>query len=177
MHGPAATPTPPATRALLVATLVVTVAALGGFLATRSHPVDPRQAAPYLGLFTGLFLLRVAGQVIVRLQGPAWLPPTGQWALTPYHVLLPTQVAILSVLAWVDADFARGHGFWTEPRPALGRGVLGFALVYASVMAVRYVVTMIRMPERRWFGGTIPIVFHGVLASWLVVFGDYHASH
>lgn len=177
MPGPVAAPTPRTTRALLIATLAVTTTGLGAFLAARSHPVEPHEAAPYLGLFSGLFLMRVVGQVIVRWQGPRWLPPTEQWNLTPYHLLLPTQVAILGLLAWVDADFARGHGFWTEPRAALGRGVLWFALVYASTMSVRYVVTMIRMPERRWFGGTIPIVFHGVLAGWLVVFGDYHASH
>lgn len=177
MSGAVSTPTPRLTRVLLVATLAVTAVGLGAYWATRSHPVDPRQAAPYLGLFSALFFMRVVGQVIVRVRKPAWLPPTGQWNLTPYHLLLPTQIAILGLLAWIDADFAGGRGFWTEPRVPFGRGVLWFALVYASAMVIRYVVSMIRMPERRWFGGTIPIVFHGVLAGWLVVFGDYHASH
>ena len=162
---------------MLVATLGLTAAGLGAFFATRSHPVDPRHAAAYLGLFSALFLLRIVGQVLVRLRGPRWLPPTGQWNLTPYHLLLPTQVAILGLLAWIDSDFARGHGLWTEARPALGRGVLWFALVYASAMALRYAVRMGRRPEHRWFGGAIPIVFHAVLAGYLVVFGSYHASH
>lgn len=157
-------------------TLALTAAALGAFIATRSHPADPRHAAVYLCLFTGLFLFRIVGQVIVRLRGPRWLPPTGQWNLTPYHLLLPSQVAILGLLAWIDADFVRGHGIWTEAPPALGTGVLWFALVYASAMALRYAVRMRRRPEHRWFGGTIPIVFHGVLAGYLVVFGSYHAS-
>jgi hypothetical protein len=44
-------------------------------------------------------------------------------------------------------------------------------------MAVRYVVRMGRQPDQRWFGGTIPIVFHWVLASFLFVLGSFHASH
>ena len=50
------------------------------------------------------------------------------------------------------------------------------ACVYAAGMAVRYAVRMARRPEQRWFGGAIPIVFHFVLASWLLVLGLYHAS-
>jgi hypothetical protein len=174
MADPAPTPLP--TKVILVAMLVVTAVAVGAFIATRSQPVDARHAAAYLGLFTALFLLRIVGQVIVRLGRPRWLPPTEQWNLTPYHLLLPTQIAILGLLAWIDADFARGHGFWTEAHPALGRGVLWFALVYAAAMAVRYLVRMSRQPEHRWFGGAIPIVFHGVLTGYLLVFGSYHAS-
>lgn len=176
MSDPASAPTPFPTKVILSATLVVTAAALGAFFATRARPVDPRHAAVFLGLFSALFLVRIAGQVLVRLSRPRWLPPTEQWNLTPYHLLLPTQIAILGLLAWIDADFARGRGFWTEARPALGMGVLGFALVYLSAMAVRYAVRMRRRPEHRWFGGAIPIVFHGVLAGYLVVFGTYHAS-
>jgi hypothetical protein len=44
-------------------------------------------------------------------------------------------------------------------------------------MAVRYVVRMTRRPEQRWFGGTIPIFFHWVLAAYLFVVGLFHASH
>jgi hypothetical protein len=44
-------------------------------------------------------------------------------------------------------------------------------------MAVRYAVRMTRRPEQRWFGGTIPIVFHWVLASVVFVYGSFHASY
>ena len=44
-------------------------------------------------------------------------------------------------------------------------------------MAARYVVRMARRSEQRWFGGTIPIVFHFVLAAYLTVFGAYHVSY
>ena len=41
-------------------------------------------------------------------------------------------------------------------------------------MAARYVVRMTRRPEARWFGGAIPIVFHLVLAAFLLTWGLYH---
>ena len=177
MAEPLSSPTPLPTKIALVTTLAVTAVALGSFLASRPNPVAAGAAAPYLSLFTALFLMRVLGQVLVRTRQPRWLPPTEQWNLSPYAVLLPTQVAMLGLMAWIDLDFARARGFWTEPRPAFGVGVLWFTLVYASVMAIRYVVRMTRSPAERWFGGTIPIVFHFVLAGYLLVFGMFHASH
>lgn len=165
------------TKLALVATLAAAVAAVGAFAATRSNPVEAGDAAAYLCLLSGFFLIRVAGQVLVRLRRPSWLPPTGQWNLSPYRLLLPVQLGIIALMAWIDSDFARGAGFWTKPRPTLGSGVLWFALVYASAMLVRYAARMSRRPEERWFGGTIPIVFHWVLAAYLFVFGSFHASH
>lgn len=169
-------PTPAFTRAVLVATLLVTAGALGAFLAARPRPLTSERCAPWLWLFSGLFLLRVAGQVLVRLRAPRWLPPTGQWNLTPYRLLLPTQAAILGLLAWINLDFAHGHGFWAVRRAGLGIGAIVFALAYALAMAVRYGVRMTRRPDQRWFGGAIPIFFHWVLAAYLWVFGSYHAS-
>jgi hypothetical protein len=117
MGAPVPTPTPLPTKVVLLATLAIVATALGGFLAARSDPVDSGDSAPYLWLFTGLFLLRVAGQVLVRLRRPRWLPPTQQWNLTPYHLLLPTQLAILGLMGWIDADFTRG-GRRSLPRSA-----------------------------------------------------------
>jgi hypothetical protein len=177
MAARALTSTPLPTKVALVATVAAAVAAVGTFTATRSDPVEAGDAAAYLCLLSGFFLIRVAGQVLVQLRRPSWLPPTAQWNLSPYRLLLPVQLGILALMAWIDSDFARGAGFWTKSRPTLGSGVLWFALVYASAMLVRYVVRMGRRPEQRWFGGTIPIVFHWVLAAYLFVFGSFHASH
>lgn len=40
-------------------------------------------------------------------------------------------------------------------------------------MLIRYVIRMLRRPDQRWFGGTIPIFFHIVIASYLFVFSIY----
>jgi hypothetical protein len=119
----------------------------------------------------------VLGQLFVRLRRPAWLPPTEEWNLSPYHVLLPTQIAILALLTWIDIAFSLGRGPPVHPHPGLGQGLLVFAYVYAAVMAVRYLVRMVWQPGERWFGGAIPIVFHFVLAAYLYVFGSFHASY
>ena len=166
------------TKAALLATLAVTAAAVAAFLWRRPDTaIEPRFAAGYLFLFSGLFLLRVVGQLYVRLRRPAWLPPTEDWNLTPYRLLLPVQLAILGLMVWLDASLASSSGPPADPTPGLGEAVLVLSYVYAGTMAVRYVVRMTRRPEQRWFGGAIPIVFHLVLASYLYVFGSYHASY
>jgi hypothetical protein len=168
--------TPRFTKIALVATVGLTMAALLTFLLGRSNDtVDAGFAAAFLCLFSLLFLLRVAGQVLVRVRHPAWLPPTEQWNLTPYSLLLPAQLLILALMAWIDLNFAQANGFWVDARAGLGHGLLWFASAYACAMGVRYVVRMSRRPEQRWFGGTIPIVFHWVLASFLFVLGSFHA--
>jgi hypothetical protein len=163
--------TPLPTKAALAATLGCAIAATAAYFMSGTGT-----AGAYLCLFSGLFLVRVAGQVLVRVRRPAWLPPTDEWNLTPYALLLPAQLVILALMAWIDVDVARDAGFWAEPRRSLGVGVIVFALVYAGAMLVRYVVRMARRPEQRWFGGTIPIVFHWVLAAYLLVFGSFHVS-
>jgi hypothetical protein len=169
--------TPAPTKLGLVATLAATGAAIAIFVAERSATVTASFAAPFLWLFSFLFFIRVAGQLIVRLSQPAWLPPTDDWNLSPYRFLLPAQVGILALMAWIDISFSLGRGSPVHPHPRLGEGVLAFAYVYAGVMAVRYAARMLRRPAERWFGGTIPIVFHLVLAAYLYVFGSFHASH
>jgi len=75
--------------------------------------------------------------------------------------------------AAIDTFAARGSGYWVQPWPRLGRIVLVWSYLYASAMAVRYVLRMARRPDQRWFGGTIPIIFHVVLAIFQWTFARY----
>jgi hypothetical protein len=43
-------------------------------------------------------------------------------------------------------------------------------------MIVRYGIRMARRPDQRWFGGTIPIIFHSVVAAFQWTFGTFHAT-
>jgi hypothetical protein len=155
--------TPLPTAIALVATLGVTAAALAAFLAGAPVP-----AGAYLLVFTGLFVLRVGGQVGVGLFRPAWLPPMDEWNFVPYRFLLPAQLAILTLMGFLVAGTV-------PPDPPIARGLVGFAIVYWAAMAVRYTVRMTTRPTERWLGGTIPIVFHCVLASFLFVLGASNA--
>lgn len=139
---------------------------------------DPSGYRTYLWLFTVLLFLRVIGQVIVVLWAPRWLPPMEQWqsGLLPYPVLLSGQVVVLTLMVWICADFSRGSGFFLQPRPDLGRATVWFSYVYFGGMILRYIIWMTRRPDQRWFGGTIPIIFHCVVAAFLWTFGTYHVA-
>lgn len=165
---------PTATKFALVAILAVTAVAVVDVL--HRTEIGPRETAAYLVLFSALFLLRVAGQVLVVLRAPAWLPPMRQWNLMPYRLLLPIQLVFLAVMALIDVSLFREDGPFVDPEPVFGRFLIGFSLAYAGTMAVRYAVRMHRRPGERWFGGAIPIVFHVVLAAFLLTWGTYHVS-
>ena len=126
-----------------------------------------------------LFLLRVLGQALVAFRGVPFLPPMAEWqsGVLPYSWLLAAQLLILTLQAKINLDVTRGRGVFSRPRPAAGRVLRSFAYFYAGAMGVRYVATMVLHPERRWLGGTIPIVFHWVLAAYLTVLGVFHVSH
>ena len=170
--------TPAATRIALVATLAFTLGAVADFVRRAPEDrIDPDLAAWYLAVFGALFCVRVAGQLVVLVAAPRWLPPMGQWNLVPYRVLLPIQLAFIALIAAIVVDFIAGPWFFAEPAPDLGLILIAFSLVYAGSMAVRYAVRMTSKPEERWFGGTIPMVFHVVLAAFLFVWGTYDASY
>jgi hypothetical protein len=135
----------------------------------RALSSDP---TPWLWLLSALFLARVLGQLAVAFAGVTWLPPMPEWysGLLPYPVLLPTQGLILVLMARLNLQATRRRGWCTVTRPRLSRGLLAFAALYAASMAVRYVVSGELHPDRRWWPpGSIPIVFHVVLAAYLVV--------
>lgn len=167
----------PATKIALIVTLTLTVVALATLLSATNDPIDPDVAAGYLLVFGLLFCVRVVGQLVVRSTAPSWLPPMHQWHRIPYRLLLPIQIVFIAVIAAVVVDFAAGPWLFAEPNRSFGLFLIGLSGVYAGSMLVRYALRMARRPTERWFGGTIPIVFHIVLAAFLFVWGTYNASY
>ena len=127
----------------------------------------------------GLFLLRVVGQVLTTCAEVSWLPAVEHWqsGLLPYPALLASQVVILGTMGVVIADVWRGQGRFVQPRPRLASVVRWFGSLYLASMIVRYVLAMALRPEWRWFGHSIPIVFHCVLATFLLVYAGVLAGH
>ena len=130
-----------------------------------SHPAR----AGLVWLLQGLFALRVLGQIYVGLYQPSWLPGWDEWysGLMPYPWLLPTQLVMLMAMTALSYDYARGSGRLLIESVRVRRVVRVFSYLYAGAMALRYVLTMWLAPEMRWLHGTIPIVFHLVLAAYL----------
>jgi uncharacterized protein len=137
-----------------------------------------RRLAILLWVLLLAFYLRVLGQTVVAYAGVSWLPPMEEWysGLVPYPVLLPAQLIIIALYAKVCLDVSREKGFFVRTRPVFGRGVLWFGYLYLASMVLRYIIRMSLYPEARWFGGTIPIAFHWVLASFIILFGHYHRA-
>jgi len=169
--------TPRPTKTILVATLVVTACLFMSLVGMQvDGTLDPADVAPVLWVLTGLFAVRVAGQMLVASRAPGWLPPMDDWNLVPYRVLLPIQLVILTVMIWISASFTRDAGLPVDRSRELGLLLVGFSAVYAGSMGVRYAVRMRRRPEARWFGGTIPMIFHLVLATYLYALGSFHVG-
>jgi hypothetical protein len=134
--------------------------------------------APILWLCTILLFGRVFGQLAVYFWRPRFLPPMEQWqsGLVPYPFLVATQAVVLALMVSISIDFTRGAGFWVAPHPNLGLVVLWWSYLYFGAMVVRYIVWMWKRPDQRRTGGTIPIIFHSVVAAFQFVFGAFHTG-
>jgi hypothetical protein len=153
--------TPRPTAIWLGATLVLTASTLAAFLGSGVT------AGLALGALTALFATRVVGQLIVAAARPAWLPLMDEWNFVPYRFLLPAQVVLLTLMVRL-ATLEPGQA------PTLGRVLVALAGLYWAAMGARYAIRMARRPAARWLGGTIPIVFHCVLAAFVFVLGVAH---
>ena len=115
----------------------------------------------------GLFALRVLGQFLVVAGIAPFLPPLDEWqsGLLPYPVLLASQLVILAMLVTVCVQFSRHRGFFVRRNVWLATPLWIVGWIYAIGMIVRYALL------RR---DIIPVIFHIVLASFLLVVAQYH---
>ena len=122
-----------------------------------------------------LFILRVLGQIYAAIYQVTWLPSMSEWysGVMPYYQLLPAQFIIIMLMTMITYDFTRASGFFFVTDPATSTALIFISVIYFSSMVIRYIIKMTRHPEQRWFGGTIPIVFHSVLATFLFLCGTY----
>lgn len=120
-----------------------------------------------LWILLALFALRVAGQLLVVTGHAPFLPPMDDWqsGVLPYPLLLASQIVILGVLATVCLQFSRGMGFFVQPRRWLATPLLITGWMYAVGMILRYALL------RR---DAIPVIFHVVLASFLLLVAQHH---
>ena len=131
-----------------------------------------------LAILTLLFALRVLGQALVVFFSVGWLPSTEHWfsGLIRYPILLGIQLVMLAVMVKIASDIWRARGFFAKPRPGCSRFLVAFSILYAVSMVLRYALTMTYRPEMRWFGDTIPIFFHFVLAAFVYTWGKFRSE-
>jgi hypothetical protein len=120
-----------------------------------------------LWILLALFALRVVGQLLVVMGQAPFLPPMDEWqsGLLPYPLLLGSQIVILALFMTVCVQFSRGTGYFVRPRKWLAAPLWMIGWGYAVGMVVRYALL------RR---DLIPVFFHIVLASFLLVVAHHH---
>ena len=118
-------------------------------------------------LLLGLFVFRVTGQALVAFLDVEFLPPMEAWysGLLPYEVLLPSQIVIVAVMARIALDFTRGRGFFFEKNRFFATAWLWFGCAYLAAMIARALFL---------WDHPIPIVFHWVLAAFVITVGLSH---
>lgn len=114
-----------------------------------------------------LFVLRVTGQALVAFFGVGFLPPMEAWysGLLPYEVLLPSQLLLIALMSKICLDFTRGRGVFFAPKRFFATVWLWFGTLYLAAMIARALFLWDR---------PIPIVFHWVLAAFVISVGLSH---
>lgn len=120
-----------------------------------------------LWIFLALFCLRVLGQLLVAAGLAPFLPPMDDWqsGLLPYPLLFASQILIIVLLGTICVQFMRGRGYFVHRRSWLATPLWIAGWFYAIAMVVRYALL------RR---DAIPVVFHVVLAAFLIVVAHHH---
>ena len=129
---------------------------------------------PLLWICLLLFIGRVVGQLLVASDLAPWLPPMKEWqsGLLPYPLLVFFQIVIILVYSNAALAVTRKRGYFYDMQSRFSKRLTNFAIVYAGSMVLRYFLYMYLVPEARWLHGTIPIVFHLVLATFLLAYAD-----
>jgi hypothetical protein len=135
----------------------------------RTGQVSLRVAGLWICLL--LFLLRVIAQIEVLLVAPQWLPPMEAWysGLLPYPLLLPLQILLLMVMTvFVARETQLVLAHRRNARP-WHRVLRYFGYVYFLAMFLRLAFQSWRGAQDLVAAGAIPVVFHWVLALFVVL--------
>jgi hypothetical protein len=139
--------------------------------------VPPQRYAPWLWLLAALFTLRVVAQpaaLVIDNGGNGLLPHFEAWhgGVLPYPLLLAAQLLILAWLVRQARHFLIGE---VTPNRRVGIGALAFGTVYFVAMFLRVILGLTVLRGHRWFGAPLPALFHLVLASYVLLYGHFHA--
>lgn len=126
-----------------------------------------------LWILLGLFVFRVVSQFTLQFVKIDHFPSFDQWHSNTlnYKLLLFFQILIIIIYTRICIKVSNGT---LKANKNWANFLKAFGLIYFAGMVTRYIITMYLYPDMRWTGNLIPIIFHLVLASFLVVLGKYH---
>lgn len=128
---------------------------------------------PLLWALTIAFFLRVAAQALQYWSPQPFLPPFEdfQGSNLPYAALFPSQLLILGTMLY---NCVKLQTHELRPSVRIGHVLFWFGAVYmvGSVLRLLVGVSVPAAPE--WFRAWISVVFHLVLAGFVLTLASYH---
>ncbi len=120
-----------------------------------------------------VFCFRVGAQLLQRFSPVSFLPDFEAWhsGALPYGLLVTLQILIIAFCFRIIFTFLKGT---VHPETRSGKLYLIFGLTYFSIMLFRLGAGLTFAPDHPWLGARIPTIFHLVLASFLLVVGQFH---
>jgi uncharacterized membrane protein HdeD (DUF308 family) len=129
-----------------------------------------------MGLLTGLFGLRVAGQAVQFWMPQSFLPAFDafQGSNLSYSTLLLMQLLILALMLRTCLRVSTGMSVPARP---FGRGLAWIGGIYMAGSVARLAVGFAVPSAPAWFSTWIPAFFHLVLAGFVLTAAHYHLRH
>lgn len=129
-----------------------------------------------MGLLTGLFGLRVAGQAVQYWLPQSYLPAFDafQGSHLSYSTLLLLQLLILALM--LRTCLRVGTGI-SVPDRKFGLGLGWFGGIYMAGSILRIAVGIAVPSAPAWFSAWISAFFHLVLAGFVLTAAHYHVRH
>ncbi len=127
-----------------------------------------------LCLLFSLFSFRVAAQLLQKFYPVSFLPPFEDWhsGALSYSALVGFQFILIALCL---AAIREVRCPTTSPDPRKGKNFLVLGGVYFTVMIFRLIGGFTFAVSNHWFTTRIPIFFHLILASFVLVYGHFHA--
>jgi hypothetical protein len=126
-----------------------------------------------LSILLGLFCFRVLAQLLQRYLELPFLPPFDAWqsGAVPYGILLASQILVIVFYAWILQRIVARR---IKPNRLQGRLFFVTGLLYFLAMALRLAIGLTGLSGHHWFRSYLPILFHFVLAGYLIIVGNFH---
>lgn len=142
--------------------------ASGAASTTRAGARSRQRTVWTLSLLLALFVFRVVAQLWQYAWPTDRLPAFSAWqsGLLPYPLLVLSQLMLIAAGVWAIRGVA--HGTLAPPHRVV-RALQVFGWIYGIAMALRLLAGLTILQDARFFGATLPAVFHLVLASLLIV--------
>jgi uncharacterized protein len=126
-----------------------------------------------LSILLALFCFRMLAQLLQRYLELPFLPPFDAWqsGAAPYGILLASQVLITVFYVWILLRIVTRR---MKPDRRLGWIFFITGLIYFLAMVLRLAIGLTGLSEHHWFRSYLPILFHFVLSSYLIIVGNFH---